>query len=258
MSFSIQNLSMAFAEKEVLKNVTLNIQRGEFLSILGPNGAGKSTLLKCICGILHDWRGKIELEGKPLTKYSPRARAQLVSYVPQSVTHRLPFTVFAFVAMGRYPHLSPFSTLSTADRTHIDEAIAAVGMQDFRERQMDTLSGGERQMVMIAAALAQGGNILVLDEPITFLDYRHQVAVMKTLQRLNQEKGFTIITVNHDLHSALQFSTKLAALKNGELIRHDAPSTFREEAFLQELYGTQFRKLEFDEHELILPEGLLP
>ena len=159
--------------------------------------------------------------------------------------------------MGRYPHLSPFSTLSKNDHEQIEHAIQTVGMHDFRDRQMDTLSGGERQMVMIAAALAQGGNILVLDEPITFLDYRHQVQVMQTLQQLNREKGFTIITVNHDIHSALHFSTKLAALKSGELIQHAGPEPFRDQTFLHQLYETPFQKLQFGQHELLLPEGLL-
>jgi iron complex transport system ATP-binding protein len=257
MSFKIQNLSIAYAEKQVLKDVSLEIQPGDFLSIIGPNGAGKSTLLKCLCGILNGWTGNIQLHGKPLAKFSARERAQLISYVPQTVTHRLPFSVEEFVAMGRYPHLSPFSTLSSSDREQIEYALETVGMQDFRERQMDTLSGGERQMVMIAAALAQGGKTLVLDEPITFLDYRHQVDVMQTLQQLNREKGFTVITVNHDLHSALHFSTKLTALKNGAQIRTGSPQDFRDENFLQELYGTPFRKLTLANHELLLPEGML-
>lgn len=258
MSYKINNLSISFGEKEVLKDVTLDIQRGDFLSILGPNGAGKSTLLKCICGILHEWRGEIMLEGKPLKKHSSRERARLVSYVPQSVSHKMPFSVFDFVAMGRYPHLSPFSTLTPEDREQIERAIETVGMQDFRARQMDTLSGGERQMVMIAAALAQGGKIMVLDEPITFLDYRHQVAVMNILQKLNQEKNFTIITVNHDLHTALHFSSRVAAIKSGHLTRYGSPDTFSDEPFLRELYETPFKKLQLAEHELILPEGLLP
>ena len=257
MSFKINKLSFAFAEKQVLHDVSLDIEHGGFISILGPNGAGKSTLLKCICGILPGWTGNVQLAGKPLSAYSARARAQLISYVPQSVTHRLPFTVFDFAAMGRYPHLSPFSTLNSEDRQIIEDALEMVGMQEFRARRMDTLSGGERQMVMIAAALAQGGRILVLDEPITFLDYRHQVDIMQTLQRLNRGRGYTIITVNHDLHSSLSFSTSLAALKDGLLIRHDAPSAFRDEAFLETLYQTPFQKLQLDGHELMLPEGLL-
>jgi len=257
MSFRINSLSIAFAGKQVLDDVSLDIEPGGFISILGPNGAGKSTLLKCICGILPGWTGKIQLAGKPLPAYSARARARLVSYVPQSVDHRLPFSVFDFAAMARYPHLSPFSTLGRSDRQAVEDALDTVGLQPFRDRLMDTLSGGERQMAMIAAALAQGGQTLVLDEPITFLDYRHQVDIMQTLQLLNRESDYTIITVNHDLHSALHFSTSLAALKDGRLIRHDVPAAFRDETFLLELYQTRFRKLDLDGHELILPEGML-
>ena len=257
MSYTLKNLSMAFAEKAVLKEISLEIKSGEFLSIIGPNGAGKSTLLKCLCGILDGWSGSIQLNEKPLVNYRARERAQLVSYVPQSVGHRLPFSVFDFVAMGRYPHLSPFSTLDSADRELIEHALKTVRMQDLREQPMDTLSGGERQMVMMAAALAQGGNILILDEPITFLDYRHQVDVMQLLQQLNQENGFTIITVNHDLHSALHFSTQLVALNHGRIIRTGSPADFRDEHFLHQLYKTRFRKLAVDGQELLLPEGLL-
>ncbi len=258
MSFSIRNLSIAFAEKQVLDNVSLEVGTGEFLSILGPNGAGKSTLLRCICGLLHGWSGEVRLAGQPLGTMGVRARARTISYVPQSVAHRLPFSVFDFTALGRYPHLSPFSTLGREDRKAIEAALDAVGMLPFRARRMDTLSGGERQMAMIAAALAQGGRILVLDEPITFLDYRHQVGIMQTLQRLNREHGYTVVAVNHDLHSALHFSTSLAALKEGRLVRQGSPDDFRDEAFLETLYQTPFRKLHLEGRELVLPEGLLP
>lgn len=252
MSIQITNLSIAYTEKPVLKRISLEIRPGDFLSIIGPNGAGKSTLLKCLCGILPHWSGEIELTGKPLQKFSTRERARHISYVPQSIGHRLPFRVADFVAMGRYPHLSPFSTLTPADHANIEQALETVGMQPFRDRQMDTLSGGERQMVLIAAALAQGGKILVLDEPVTFLDYHHQVQVMQTLQQLNREKNYTIISVNHDLHTALQFSTRLAALKDGELIRTGSPEDFRKPACLQEIYGTPFCR-----QEQLIPEGLL-
>lgn len=257
MNIEIKNLAISFNEKQILKSISLSINEGDFLSIIGPNGAGKSTLLKCICGLQNSWSGEILLGDKMVQKYSAKERAKVLSYVPQSIQNSLPFSVYDFVAMGLYPHLSPFSILRSNEHAQIKNALESVNMLQFRDRKMDTLSGGERQMVMIAAALVQGGKTLILDEPISFLDYKHQVEVMQILQRLNKEQSLTIITVNHDLHSALNFSTKIVAIKNGKIFKAGKPADFQNEAVLNEIYETPFRKLTANNQTLILPEGLL-
>ena len=256
MKINVENLSISFDEKSILKGISCEIFQGDFLSIIGPNGAGKSTILKCICGLIDGWSGSISIDEKPLKNFAPKERAKLISYVPQSVQNRLPFSVFEFVAMGRYPHLSPFSSLDKSDRDLIENALKSVQMQNFRDRKMDTLSGGERQMVMIAAGLAQGGNALILDEPINFW-LSPQVEVMQTLKNLNETQNLSIVTVNHDLQSALNFSSKLIAIKNGKLFRAGTPLEFADADFLKDLYETNFQKISIDNRNFIFPEGLL-
>ena len=178
----IKNLSIALSGNEILRDVSLSINDGEYVSIIGPNGAGKTTLIKCLAGIYCDWSGDVTIAGKLFSEYSSKALAKLQSYVPQAEGRTNPLTVMEFVAMGRYPHLSTFTTLQSEDYAAIDAAIGRAGLESFRHRKMNTLSGGERQMAFIAAALAQGAKILLLDEPSTFLDYRHQAEVAEILK----------------------------------------------------------------------------
>jgi len=167
----IENLGIELSGNMILKDVSLSINDGEYVSIIGPNGAGKTTLVKCIAGIHRNWEGSIQIAGQSFERYDSKALARLQSYVPQAEGRSNPLTVVEFVAMGRYPHLSAFTTLNADDYAAIDDAIERAGLAPFRHRKMNTLSGGERQMAFIAAALAQGAKILLLDEPSTFLDY---------------------------------------------------------------------------------------
>jgi iron complex transport system ATP-binding protein len=213
----IKELSIKLSGNTILKKVSLSVDHGEYISIIGPNGAGKTTLIKCIAGIYRDWTGSIEIEGNPFESYDSKALARLQSYVPQAEGRTNPLTVAEFVEMGRYPHLSAFTTLQTADYAAIDAAIRRAGLESFRHRKMNTLSGGERQMVFIAAALAQGSNLLLLDEPSTFLDYRHQAKVAAILKSACRENAITVIAVHHDINTAAASSDRILALKDGML-----------------------------------------
>lgn len=236
----IRNLSLTLTGKEILKGVSLEVNRGEYVSIIGPNGAGKTSLVKCISRIYTNWSGSVEINGKDITHCSQRELAQQLSYVPQAEGRALPFTVFEFVLMGRYPHLSPFTSISSADKEMVAQILEKTGLAPFSERQLNTLSGGERQMVFIAAALAQGADILLLDEPTSFLDYRHQAEVMELLSRLHRENEITIISVSHDINAACMQSSRIMALKGGERRFFETPEKAMDTARLEELYETPF------------------
>ncbi len=253
----IENLSIALSGTPILKDVSLSIERGEYISIIGPNGAGKTTLVKCIAGIYRDWTGTIQIDGKSFGSYDSKSLARLQSYVPQAEGRSNPLTITEFVTMGRYPHLSAFTTLNAADHAAIDKAINRAGLAPFRHRKMNTLSGGERQMAFIAAALAQGSNILLLDEPSTFLDYRHQAEVAAILKSACRENGITVIAVHHDINTAAASSNRILALKDGTLALGGTPEEIVNSQTLEKIYGTPFQCLEHSGHPIVIAGGAL-
>jgi len=255
----IENLSIALSGNMILKDVSLSIDEGEYVSIIGPNGAGKTTLVKCLAGIYRDWTGDIAIDEKPFAEYSPKALAKLQSYVPQAESRTNPLTVAEFVAMGRYPHLSAFTTLQAPDYAAIDSAIERAGLEAFRHRKMNTLSGGERQMAFIAAALAQGSSILLLDEPSTFLDYRHQARVATLLKSACRESGITIVAVHHDINTAAACSDRIYALKEGSIVFSGTPEKATDPETLKSIYDTAFISTPSPHHPIpfIIPGGAL-
>jgi iron complex transport system ATP-binding protein len=239
----IENLSIALSGNMILRDVSLSVNEGEYVSIIGPNGAGKTTLIKCLAGIYRDWSGDVAIDGKLFTESSPKTLAKLQSYVPQAEGRTNPLTVAEFVAMGRYPHLSAFTTLRATDYTAIDTAIERAGLDAFRHRRMNTLSGGERQMAFIAAALAQDTKILLLDEPSTFLDYRHQTEVATLLKSACRESGITVVAVHHDINTAAACSDRIHALKEGSIAFSGTPEQVTNRDILESIYGTAFHTI---------------
>ena len=237
----IENLRIQLSDQAVLKEISLSVSRGEYVSIIGPNGAGKTTLIKCLAGIHTNWNGSIRIGEKSFKEYKPRARAKIQSYVPQAEGRSIPLSVEDFVAMGRYPHLSAFTTLTEEDHHAIDSALELAGLSRFRKRMLNTLSGGERQMAFIAAALAQETAILLLDEPSTFLDYRHQANVAAILKKSCKEKGITVVAVHHDINTAIASSDRLIALKGGRIVFEGTPQEITDAETLENIYETPFR-----------------
>lgn len=212
----ITGLSVRLGGRPVLTNVSFTVAPGEYTVIVGPNGAGKTTLVRCLVRILRG-EGTVEIAGRSLESYRQRELARLIAYVPQAGNWAAPYTVEQFVTMARYPHLSPFSALSPDDRRAVGEALERTRTAAFARRMLDTLSGGERQQVGIAAALAQGARLLLLDEPTTFLDYRHQAEVLALLREANRETGVTILAVTHDLNHAALEADRAVALREGKV-----------------------------------------
>ncbi len=237
----VAQLGIRLGGTDILHDLSFTVGSGEYLSIIGPNGAGKSTLIKCLAGIHRHWHGQIRIAGAPLLGYARRELARLVSYVPQADGRQLPFTVHEFVMMGRYPHLSPFTSCRPEDEKAVEEAMRLTGIGEFRNRMIDTLSGGERQNVHIAAALAQGARILLLDEPSTFLDYRHQVEIMRTIKSINRDSGITVIAISHDINAAVCWSNRLLALRDGRAVFQGSPAAILSGGTLGGIYDTSFR-----------------
>jgi iron complex transport system ATP-binding protein len=236
----VQNLSITLSGNEILKGVSLTVQEGEYVSIIGPNGAGKTTLIKCLAGIHKGWSGQIMLAGKPFVAYTSRERARLQSYVPQAEGRTNPMTVEAFVALGRYPHLSAFTTMNSDDRRAVNGALELAGLLDLRHRKISTLSGGERQMAFIAAALAQETKLLLLDEPATFLDYRHQHNVADILKSASRENGISVVAVHHDINTATASSDRIYAIKGGRIVFSGTAEETANPDTLKEIYETEF------------------
>lgn len=235
----IENLALALNGTPILREVSFNVQAGEYVSIIGPNGAGKTTLLRCLLG-MYRYSGSAQINGVECSATDRRALARQVSYVPQTHDIEFPLTVFDFVMMGRYPYLSPLSPAQKRDEEAVERALDITGTVQFKTRTLRTLSGGERQKVYIAAALAQETPIMLLDEPATFLDWRHQSEVMTLLKKINTECGATLLAVNHDLNSAAHWSDRIIALKNGRTFSVGTPQELIQPESLASLFETPF------------------
>ncbi|MDR1043884.1 MAG: ABC transporter ATP-binding protein [Candidatus Adiutrix sp.] len=213
----IENFSYAFGRRPVLTDISLEIRAGDYLSILGPNGAGKSTLLKGLLR-LHDQgraTGRILVKGRDLAGYSQKELARVISYVPQAGGWIPPFSVRELLRLSRYPYAAISSGLNDSDLAAVDRALKLTGLGDLAGRQLRTLSGGERQKAYLAAALAQETEIMLLDEPASFLDPRHAADLNRLLRKLNQEQGLTMLTVTHDLNHPAQAGGLALVLAGG-------------------------------------------
>lgn len=212
MQIRIENISFSYPSNPVLDCVSLDIRDGEILSILGPNGSGKSTLLRLITRILLPDQGSIFLEGRPLASFGRRELARMIGYVPQEVPWLFPFTVMEVVLMGRAPHLGRLGFESERDVAVCRAIMDMTDISSLADKPITAISGGERQRVLIARALAQEPSALLLDEPNAHLDLSHQLEVLQTLRRLNRDRKLTIAFVSHDLNLAAGFSDRILFL----------------------------------------------
>lgn len=215
MILEARNIGFNYDKKEVLKDVNLSIDKGEIAVIIGPNGCGKSTLLKILIRCLKPNKGEIFLEGKDIKKIKNNEVAKKLAMLPQAKNIPSDVIVETLVGYGRFPHLGFNKRLKKEDYDIVDWAIEKTGLQDLKNRTVGTLSGGERQRAWIAMALAQKTDILILDEPTTFLDISYQLDILQLIKQLNEELGLTIIMVLHDLNLATRYAHKIYAMKDG-------------------------------------------
>ncbi|MDR2886883.1 MAG: ABC transporter ATP-binding protein [Bacteroidales bacterium] len=228
-----RNIEFGYSAAPVLRNISCTIGRGSLVALVGPNGSGKSTLVKCIGGILKVRKGDILIDGKDTESYSPNAMARKVAYVPQSESRQAPATVFDTVLTGRKPYIG--WKPSESDLHIAARALELLDMEHLAMKRTDELSGGQRQTVMIARALAQEPEILLLDEPTANLDVRHQMEVMEVLKKLSAQ-GITIVIAIHDINMAFRYAGVIMMLKEGRVFSCGPRETVTA-VMIEELYG---------------------
>ncbi|MEO0205626.1 MAG: ABC transporter ATP-binding protein [candidate division WOR-3 bacterium] len=231
----LNGVFFAYNQKDILRDITFTIEKGEFCGIIGPNGAGKSTLLRIIMGILRERKGIVSVMNKDRRRLKNKELARLVGFVPQETYFQLNYNVEDIISMGRYPYLEPFQTMTKQDISAVEWAIQQTDSRKLCGRPINSLSAGERQMIVIARALAQKPEILLLDEPTSHLDIQHQSAIMTLLKDLN-DQGMTLIVVNHDLNLASQYCKKLILLHEGQIYRVGKPEEIIDRKTIAEVY----------------------
>ena len=244
----LRHVSLQYGLRDVVRDVSVQIEEGEFFVIIGPNGAGKTTLLKSITGLHHLTAGEILLRQKSVTKYSRKELARSLAMVPQHINAEFPFTVAETVIMGRYPHLGLLAVEGKHDLEIAEQAMAFTEVLHLADRRLGQLSGGERQRVIIARAICQQSKVLLLDEPTASLDPAHQLRIMDLMERLRQQEQITIIMVSHDLNLASAYADRLLLLNEGRVTALGTPNEVLSGDTLEQSYGC---RLHVDEHPLL-------
>ncbi|WP_394927117.1 ABC transporter ATP-binding protein [uncultured Robinsoniella sp.] len=236
-----KDLQIAYDNDIIIHKLNLKIPKGKITMVIGSNGCGKSTLLKAVSRIIPSRHGDILLHGKSLRRQASKSIARKMAVLPQSPSVPSGLMVKELVAYGRFPYQSPMSGLKEHDLQMIEWAMHSTGVYDLREKMVDSLSGGQRQRAWIAMALAQETEILVLDEPTTYLDMSHQIEILKLLKKLNLENNRTIIMVIHELNHASKFADHLIGMKKGSVLFEGAPADVITRENLVQLYGINAR-----------------
>lgn len=233
----VESLKFSYNEKKILNNVTFSVEKGEFVSIIGPNGSGKSTLLKNIASNLKPDKGCIKIDGRDLKLFKSKELAKKMALVPQDTNISFDFQVFDIVLMGRSPYLSRFEREKEYDYEVTTQALKLTDTFYLRDRNINEISGGERQRVIIARALAQEPEIILLDEPTSHLDINHQIEILNLLHKLNREKGMTILIVIHDINLAARYSNKMMLLNDGEILSIGKPEDVVTQRNMEKAYN---------------------
>jgi iron complex transport system ATP-binding protein len=232
----VGNVSFAYGEREVLRDITFAVPRGRIVGLLGPNGSGKTTLLRIIAGTLTPKHGRVRIGDADVSRLSRRDVARRIAVVPQETHSTFDFSVLDIALMGRYPHLGAFEIEGVSDLSIARDALAATGTLPLEHRLFSTLSGGEKQRVVIAGALAQASDTLLLDEPTASLDLGYQLEIAGLLTRLNLERGTTMVVSTHDLNLAASLCSELVLIRHGVIVSQGATDSVLTTANVRALY----------------------
>ena len=245
------DVTFSYGAAPVLEGLSLAIPAGGVTGIVGPNGCGKSTLLKLADGLLAPSAGEVRVAGRAVLPLAARERARLVALLPQ--VHRTPaMTVRGLVMCGRYAHMGVFGRPDAADERAVDEALAEVGIEALAAKPARSLSGGECQRAFLAMAVAQDAQVLLLDEPTTYLDVRYQIETLRLVRRLNEEFGITVVMVLHDINQALAYSDHIVALADGCVAAQGAPEEVITPQTVREVYHIDLELTHVHGHPFVI------
>ncbi|RLC73697.1 MAG: ABC transporter ATP-binding protein [Chloroflexi bacterium] len=237
MRLKVREVTFSYGSFPALRGVCFEVGEGEVVSLVGPNGSGKTTLLKCINKILTPKKGAIFLNGGDIRGFDLRRLARFIGYVPQSTSHPFPLTVFDVILLGRKPYIN--WRVEERDKDIVAEVILSFGLEELASREFNELSGGEKQKVLLARALAQAPEVLLLDEPTSNLDLKHQLEVMELIRSLARERGIVVIMAIHDLNLASRFSDRLIFLREGKVFAAGSPEEVLTPENIKEVYGVR-------------------
>ena len=241
---TVNNAAFDYDQKNIFKGINFEVHEGEIFCLLGPNGSGKTTLLDCILGVLKLKKGRILFDGRDISSLGPGKLSKFLSYVPQRHDCAFPYSVFDIVLMGRAVYTKLFSAPSAEDRRISEEALDIAGISELKERPYTHISGGELQLVMIARALAQATPLIIMDEPTSHLDFRHEMVVLETIVRLVRDKNISVIIATHFPNHAFYFEdsrvkTGVAMLVDGGFMETGMPADILNPENIKRLYGVE-------------------
>lgn len=239
----IKDLSWGYTQRMVLKGIDLCLREEDFAVLAGPNGAGKSTLLYALLGFLTASRGSVSYYGRDLSRYKRVELARLVSYVPQESYFEFDYPVSEIVLMGRYPYLGVMQSWLPEDRLIVEKVLRQLGLESFADRYFSQLSGGEKQRVLIARALAQDTKYIFLDETLSQLDINHQIEIMNLLREIHLRHKKGVLLISHNLNLAANYAGKMILLKDGLILADGSPADLMQPALLGDLFGIELQTM---------------
>ena len=253
----VKNTTFSYDQTPVLRSISIDVPKGEFIGIIGPNGSGKSTLLKLLGGVLTAGSGNLLFNGTDYLNKNRKQLARSITWVAQDHPMVFPFKVSEIVLMGRHPYLSPFTFEGEEDIDIVRSAMEQTQTLQFAHRSFNEISGGEKQRVMIAGAIAQEPEVMILDEPTSALDIKYQIQILNILKELNVDKNVTVILAMHDLHLAAKFCDRLILLDHGQVFQDGSPEEVLKKEHIEKVYGVEVHLIRDHGGKIMISPGTL-